>query len=36
LRQADDAIVVDNSDLTPDQQMEIIIGLFDEKINGKQ
>lgn len=36
LRQADDAIVVDNSDLTPDQQMKIIIGLFDEKINGKQ
>ena len=36
LRQAEDAIVVDNSDLTPDQQMQVIIGLFEEKINGKQ
>jgi len=36
LRQAEDAIVVDNSDLTPDQQMQVIIGLFEEKTNGKQ
>ena len=28
LRQADDAIVVDNSDLTPDQQMEVIYDLY--------
>ena len=32
LRQAEDAIVVDNSDLTPDQQMRIIIDLYDRKL----
>lgn len=32
LRQAEDAIVVDNSDLTPDGQMEFIISLFNQKI----
>lgn len=32
LRQAEDAIVVDNSDLTPDGQMELIISLFNQKI----
>lgn len=31
LRQADDAVVVDNSHMTPDEQMEKIIALFDEK-----
>lgn len=31
LRQAEDAIVVDNSDLTPDEQMQVIIRLFEEK-----
>ncbi len=31
LRQAEDAIVVDNSTLTREQQMEVIIRLFDEK-----
>ena len=31
LRQAEDAIVVDNSDLTPDGQMELIISLFNQK-----
>jgi cytidylate kinase len=35
LRQADDAIVVDNSDMTPDEQMEVIYGLFDKTLNGK-
>lgn len=30
LRQAEDAIVVDNSDLTPDGQMELIISLFNQ------
>ncbi len=31
LRQAEDAIVVDNSILTPDEQMQVIIRLFEEK-----
>ena len=31
LRQAEDAIVVDNSHMTPDEQMELIIKLFNEK-----
>ena len=35
LRQAEDAIVVDNSFMTREQQMELIIKLFDEKVNGK-
>lgn len=35
LKQAADAIVVDNSELTPEGQMQVIIGLFEEKINGK-
>ena len=34
LRQAEDAIVVDNSNLTPDEQMQVIIRLFEEKKNG--
>lgn len=29
LRQADDAIVVDNSDMTPDEQMRVIYDLYD-------
>ena len=33
LRQAEDAIVVDNSHMTPDEQMELIIKLFNEKTN---
>lgn len=33
LRQAEDAIVVDNSDLTPDQQMKLIIDLFNETLD---
>lgn len=33
LRQAEDAIVVDNSHLTREEQMEVIYGLFDEKTN---
>ena len=32
LRQAPDAIVVDNSDLTPDEQMQLIYGLFNKTI----
>lgn len=32
LRQAEDAVVVDNSNLTPDEQMEKIIALFNAKI----
>ena len=32
LRQAEDAIVVDNSNLTPDEQMEKIIVLFNSKL----
>lgn len=35
LRQAEDAIVVDNSDLTPDSQMELIISLFNKNIKYK-
>ncbi len=31
LRQAEDAIVVDNSHMTPDEQMQVIIRLFEEK-----
>ena len=31
LRQAEDAIVVDNSNLTPDEQMQVIIRLFEKK-----
>ena len=34
LRQAKDAIVVDNSHMTPDEQMQVIIRLFENKING--
>lgn len=34
LRQAEDAIVVDNSHMTPDEQMQVIIRLFENKING--
>ena len=33
LRQAEDAIVVDNSNMTPDEQMEVIYGLFDKAVN---
>ncbi len=33
LRQAEDAIVVDNSHLTPDEQMKVVIDLFDKIIN---
>lgn len=33
LRQAEDAIVVDNSHMTPDEQMEVIYGLFNKKIS---
>ena len=33
LRKADDAIEVDNSHMTPDEQMDIIIGIFDKKAN---
>ena len=35
LKQAEDAIVVDNSTLSREQQMEVIIGLFEKEINGK-
>lgn len=35
LRQADDAIVVDNSNMTPDEQMEVIYGLFDKSIKAE-
>lgn len=31
LKQAEDAIVVDNSHMTPDEQMKVIYRLFDEK-----
>ena len=30
LRQAEDAVVVDNSAMTPDEQMDVIYGLFDK------
>ena len=33
LRQAEDAIVVDNSRMTPDEQMQLVIRLFEEKLN---
>ena len=33
LRQAEDAIVVDNSDLTREEQMRVIYGLFDKAVN---
>lgn len=32
LRQADDAVVIDNSNLTPDEQMKKIIDIFNSKI----
>lgn len=35
LRQADDAIVVDNSNMTREEQMQVIYGLFDKIINHK-
>lgn len=35
LRQAEDAIVVDNSNLTREEQMEKIIALFNDKLNGE-
>ena len=35
LRQAEDAIVVDNSNLTREEQMEVIYGLFDKILNQK-
>ena len=35
LRQAEDAIVVDNSDMTPDEQMEVIYGLFAKAVEIK-
>lgn len=33
LRQAEDAIVVDNSNLTREEQMDVIYGLFDKAVN---
>ena len=33
LRQAEDAIVVDNSDMTREEQMDVIYGLFDKAVN---
>lgn len=33
LKQAEDAIVVDNSNMTPDEQMEVIYGLFNKAVN---
>ncbi|MBO6306664.1 MAG: (d)CMP kinase [Paludibacteraceae bacterium] len=32
LRQAQDAVVVDNSHMTPDEQMKVIIALFEKKL----
>ena len=32
LRQAEDAIVVDNSRMTPDEQMQLVIRLFEERL----
>ena len=32
LRQAEDAVVVDNSHMTPDEQMKVIIALFEKKL----
>jgi cytidylate kinase len=36
LRQAEDAIVVDNSNLTPEEQMKKIIALFENVLNGQK
>lgn len=33
LRQAEDAIVVDNSNMTREEQMQVIYGLFDKAVN---
>ena len=33
LRQAEDAIVVDNSNMTPDEQRQVIYGLLDKAVN---
>ena len=33
LRQAEDAIVVDNSNMTREEQMNVIYGLFDKAVN---
>ncbi len=33
LRQAEDAIVVDNSNMTREEQMDVIYGLFDKAVN---
>lgn len=33
LKQAEDAIVVDNSNMTPEEQMEVIYGLFNKAVN---
>ena len=33
LRQADDAVVVDNSFMTPDEQMALIYDIFDKKLS---
>lgn len=35
LRQAEDAIVVDNSNMTPDEQMQVIYGLFNKSIKAE-
>jgi cytidylate kinase len=35
LRQAEDAVVVDNSNLTREEQMQKIIALFNDKLNGE-
>lgn len=35
LRQAEDAVVVDNSDLTPDEQMHLICRIYDEALERK-
>ena len=34
LRQAEDAVVIDNSLMTPDEQMEVVIGLFNQAVAG--
>jgi cytidylate kinase len=36
LRHAEDAIVVDNSNLTPEEQMKKIIALFENVLNGQK
>jgi cytidylate kinase len=33
LRQAEDAIVIDNSDMTPDEQMQVVCDLYDKTWN---